>query len=152
MKKSYILSLIVLIATMLFAMICSGCVSCFLDIGSLFMVIIPTFFMLIANYSLNEIGSSFVEGFRKEQIDSTRLKTGIIFFKSMQKYLIFSGMLGVFTGVIAMLAMLDNPEKFGAGLALALLTVLYSLFFSMAVAIPFRTGLEKRLAEFESGV
>ena len=52
-----------------------------------------------------------------------------------------------FIGLITMLALLDDPERIGAGMALALITFLYGLFFNMAVAIPFRTGLEKKLKE-----
>lgn len=147
MRKSYFLSLAVLLLMVIFAMVMSGCVLCFVDIGSLLMVVIPTFFMLIASYSLSEIGRNFSMGFSKGSPRPEELKTAIIFFKSMQKYLAISGALGFFTGLIAMLAMLGDPDHIGSGMALALITVLYALILTMAIALPFRTGLEKKLAE-----
>jgi len=44
--------------------------------------------------------------------------------------------------------MLEEPQVIGQSLALALITALYAIILSMAVAIPFMTGLQKRLNEF----
>jgi hypothetical protein len=150
MKKTYFLYLVLFIAVLVYVMIVVGCVGCFLDIGSLLMVLLCTLFMLKANYSFGEMGRYFSCAFSCKNPWIVDIKNGIIFFKTMQKYLFISGGLGVLMGMIGMLAMLEDPNKIGAGMALALITVLYSLFFNMAVAIPFKIGLEKQLVKTES--
>ena len=106
--------------------------------------------MLLANYSLGDIGKYFSIGFGTEASSPADLKNGILFFKSFQKYLLISGGIGFFMGLIAMLATLDDPDRIGLGIALSLVTVLYAFFFSIIIAVPFRTGLEKKLNELES--
>ncbi len=147
MKKTYILNLALFIAVLIFAMIMSGCIKCFFDIPSLLLIVLSTLFMLTASFSPAEIGKYFKLGFKQDAADRAELEKGIIFFKAMQKYLFIAGCIGFFIGLITMLALLDDPERIGAGMALALITFLYGLFFNMAVAIPFRTGLEKKLKE-----
>ncbi|MDC7227878.1 MAG: hypothetical protein PQJ61_14020 [Spirochaetales bacterium] len=150
MKKTYILSVILFTIVCIFGMIMSGCITCFFDIGSLAMVLLSTFIMMLANYSTAEIKNAFTLGFSRDLPEPPALKAGIIFFKAFQKYLILSGAMGFFLGLIAMLALLDAPEIIGRGMALALLSVLYAVFFSAVIAVPFRTGLEKKLAEAEN--
>lgn len=151
MKKTYLLNILLFCLMLIFVMLMTGCVRCFFDIGSLLMVVLSTIFMLLANFGFSDIRKNFKLGFKKERIEPSELKNGIIFFTTMQKYLGISGAIGVMMGLIAMLASLENPEKIGQGLALSLITVLYALFFSMAVAVPFKAGLEKRLIENEAG-
>jgi len=149
MKKTYFLYLLLFIAVLVFVMIMVGCVGCFFDIGSLVMVLLCTLFMLKTNYSFGEIGRYFSCGFGNKTVNTADLKKGIIFFKNMQRYLFISGGIGAMMGLVGMLALIEDPAKIGAGMALALITVLYALFFTMAVAIPFKTALEKTLAEAE---
>ena len=49
------------------------------------------------------------------------------YIASFKKHLIPCGLLGIVIGVIQMLRNLSDPESFGAGLAVALLTLFYSL-------------------------
>lgn len=54
---------------------------------------------------------------------------------SCKKYLIIAGVLGTIIGTIQLLANLSNPEDIGGGLAVALLTLLYSvILYGMAEA------------------
>ncbi|MEW5817151.1 MAG: MotA/TolQ/ExbB proton channel family protein [Spirochaetota bacterium] len=91
--------------------------------------------------------SYFAIGFKKEPADAVTLKKGITFFTNMQKYLLFSGIIGMMIGIIAILAITEDPSKVGKGLSVASLTILYALVLSIAIAIPFKLGLEKKLAE-----
>jgi flagellar motor component MotA len=102
-------------------------------------------FLLLANFTLSEIRNSFIIGFKQGDSDYVELKNGLLFFTALQHYFILSGLLGVFIGIIAVLANLTVPEVTGSGLALSLITVLYSIVFSMGIAMPFKTGLQKRL-------
>ncbi len=150
MKRSYFVVIIVF-AVLVFMTwwVAAGidAVLIFIDFPSAMVVLLCTLILLLANYSLGDIRKFFALGFRKEEIDPGDLKDGVVFFSAVQKYLVLSGMLGVFVGMIAMLAMLDDPAKIGRALSLSLLTALYAIILSMGVATPFKTGFQKRLNE-----
>lgn len=147
MRKTYFINLILYTAILVLTMFIVGCIACFFDIPSLLMVLLPTILMLLTCYRLSEMGQYFSIAFSDKKADTEEIKKGIVFFKTMQKYLLIASGIGVMMGLIAMLATLEDPEYIGKGLALALLTLLYSLYFNMIIAIPFRSSLEKKLAE-----
>lgn len=151
MKKSYFLGLIlfviVIIITLWFSHLGFNGILIYIDFVSFFIVLLCPLFLLLANFSLSEIRNSFIIGFEQGDSDSVELKNGLLFFTTLQNYFILSGLLGVFIGTIAILANLTVPEATGSGLALSLITVLYSIIFSMGIAMPFKTGMQKRLNE-----
>ena len=53
------------------------------------------------------------------------------------------GMIGTVIGLIGMFAAMDDPATIGPAMALALLTTLYGLIFSAAVAGPIAGRLER---------
>ncbi len=151
MKKSYFLGLIlfvfVLIITLWFSSLSFNGISIYVDFVSLFIVLLCPVFLLLANFTLSEIRNCFIIGFKQGNMDPVDLNNGLLFFTALQNYFILSGLLGVFIGIIAVLAYLGNPDEIGGGLALSLITVLYSIILSMGIAMPFKTGLKKRLNE-----
>jgi len=151
MKKSYFLGLILFIAiisiTLWFSMLSFSGILIYIDFLSMFIVLFCPMVLLISNYTLSEVRLNFTIGFKRDSFDPVELKNGLLFFTALQIYFILSGLMGVFIGIIAVLANLGNPEEIGSGLALCLITVLYSIILSMGVAIPFKTGLQKRLNE-----
>ncbi len=147
MRKTYFINLILYTAILILAMFIVGCTACFFDIPSLLMVLLPTLLMLLTCYKLSEMGKYFSIAFSDKKADTAVIEKGIGFFKTMQKYLFIASGVGVMIGLIAMLATLDDPEYIGKGIALALLTMLYSLYFTMIIAIPFRSALEKKLVQ-----
>ena len=150
MRKFYHLSFLIfmflLFLTAWFSMGIRG-VDIYFDILSIMLVLMCSLVLILANYNLGEIRKYFVIGFKQGNLDSVDLKNGILFFTALQNYFILSGLLGVFIGIIAVLANLTVPEVTGSGLALSLITVLYSIILSMGIAIPFKTGLQKKLNE-----
>jgi chemotaxis protein MotA len=58
------------------------------------------------------------------------------------------GMIGTILGLIQMFAVMDDPSRIGPGMALALLTTLYGIVLSSAIAGPIAARLE-RLSEAE---
>jgi len=50
-------------------------------------------------------------------------------------------------GIILILANLDDPEKIGPGIAVALLTIFYSLDLMLLITTPFKAGLRRMLNE-----
>ena len=147
MSKFYFAGLILFTAMILGVTVITGCVPCFFDIPSVLLVLLSTVIMLLTSYSPKEFGRCFSISFRGREAEPAEIRKGISFFRAAQRYLLITGGIGAMMGLIAMLATLEDPERIGKSLALTLLTVLYGLFFTMAIAVPFRTALEKKLAE-----
>ena len=150
MKKSYFSAIIVFAVLLFLAEWISvgiGDIDIYLDMMSILLILMCPLVLLLANYSLSDIRKYFAIGFKKENVEPVDLKNGIIFFSSLQKYLVLSGIMGSLIGLIAILAMLADPEVIGQSLALALITALYAIILSMVIATPFKTGLQKRLNE-----
>ncbi len=150
MKKTYFLSIIVFAVLLFLAEWISvgiGDIDIYLDFMSILLILMCPLVLLLANYSLSDIRKYFTIGFEKESAEPVDLKNGIVFFSSLQKYLILSGIMGSLIGLIAILAMLAEPEVIGSALALALITTLYAVILSMVVTTPFKTGLQRRLNE-----
>ena len=150
MKKSYFSAIIVFAVLLFLAEWISvgiGSVDIYLDMMSILLILMCPLVLLLANFSLSEIRKYFIIGFDKATKDPVDLKNGLLFFTALQNYFILSGLLGVFIGIIAVLANLTVPEVTGSGLALSLITVLYSIILCMGIAMPFKTGLQKRLNE-----
>ncbi len=148
MRKMYVVGAVLFIAMIVGAIITSGGrMVAYLNIPSFIMVAAPTFVLLLMNFSVREMGRSFAAGFKKEAANLDDLKKGFIFFQSMQFYLILSGILGTLVGAIAMLSSLRDSSRIGWGAALALITMLYGIIFFMLVALPFKTGIKKRIIE-----
>lgn len=148
MRKMYVVGAVLFIALILGAIITSGSVpKYYLNIPSFIMVAGITFVLLLMNFSVREMGRSFAVGFRKKDADLEDLKKGFIFFQTMQFYLLLAGFLGTMVGAIAMLVHLKDSDRVTSGAALALITILYGVVFLMLVAIPFKTGIKKRIVE-----
>jgi chemotaxis protein MotA len=58
------------------------------------------------------------------------------------------GMIGTIIGLVQMFASMDDPSKIGPGMAVAMLTTLYGIILSAAIAAPIAGRLE-RLSEAE---
>ena len=58
-------------------------------------------------------------------------------FKNMGSYAPAFGMIGTLMGLVIMLQNLDDPSKFGAGMAVSLLTTFYGAIFANLICIPF---------------
>ncbi len=150
MKKSYFVMIPLFLGVVFASIATSGCIGCFFDLTSAGALLLSTIFVLCANFKLSEIRKYFSLGFKKDQTDIIELKNGILFFTALQKYLILSGSIGTFAGIISMLANLGDKDALGSGMALALIITFYAIILSMGVAQPFKTGLQKRLNEISA--
>lgn len=155
MKKSY-LAVILIFGGFLFLTfwlsVGIDTIGVYLDIPSVVLILVFAFVPLLATYSLEEMRNCFVIGFRKSGIAKVDIKNAILFFSSLQKYLILSGLLGTSVGTIALLTFLGSPGDVGKGMAMALLTAFYAVILSIILAVPFKAGLQKRLNEMEGQV
>lgn len=122
----------------------------FASIQSLILVVVPTLALSLANFSLRDLGRCFSVGFTKGGADRAELLGARAYFDALGKYLIVSGFIGFFTGVVVLLANLGgDPTIIGSGTAVALLTVLYAMIFYILVPVPFGVGIRRRIAELE---
>ena len=80
----------------------------------------------------------------KENIFYTKRRhtQGISFFQTMANYAPSFGLLGTVIGLIKLLSNLDSPELFGQGMALAMVTTFYGLFFSNFIFGPIAGRLQ----------
>jgi len=76
-----------------------------------------------------------------------RHEKGQLLFDDWGKTAPAFGMIGTLTGLIAMLARLEDKSAIGAGMSQALLTTLYGAVLSYLFLIPFKRKLEERNKE-----
>lgn len=76
-----------------------------------------------------------------------RHSSGKALLDALGKYAPAFGMIGTLIGLVVMLANLDDPDKIGPGMAVALITTLYGAVAANLVFIPMADKLEKRSGE-----
>ena len=76
-----------------------------------------------------------------------RHSSGKALLDALGKYAPAFGMIGTLIGLVVMLANLDDPDKIGPGMAVALITTLYGAIASNLIFIPMADKLEKRSGE-----
>lgn len=146
MKRIYPLMFVLFLALAASGVLFAGArATLFLNLPSLLIVVLLSLVLSLCSFSPAEIGHAFALAFRRTAVDQRELRTAILYFRSLQWYLIASGLIGFFVGLITILAGLGTAATLGSGLAISLLTVLYSLLLAAVVAVPFRTGLERKV-------
>lgn len=146
MKKFYVVSLLVFFGMIVATIVVNGMgIGYYANLPSLIVVVGLSAALLFATHSPREIGNAFRAAYRSS--NTSELKAAIGFFKAMQRYLLWSGLLGTMMGAIAMLSALGEAIAIGAGAALGLITVLYAVILNFVLALPFRHAAEKRLAQ-----
>ncbi len=145
MRVRYIIAAVVFTALVLVAAFtASGNLGFYFDIPSLIMVVGTTFVLLASTFSFSEMGGAFRTAFSSDT-DNGNCAKALVFFTAMRNYLILSGLTGVFLGLIALLGNLEDSSMIGRGMALALITVLYGIFFSLLIAFPMMWMVKKRM-------
>lgn len=76
-----------------------------------------------------------------------RHATGRAIFQAIGNYAPAFGMIGTLIGLIQMLRELDDPDKIGLGMAVALLTTMYGAMVANMIALPIAGKLEQRSKE-----
>ncbi len=120
----------------------------YIDPASFFIVLVPTILFLKSQFSWSEIGEAFTTAFSRKPVKKLKLEKALLFFTALQKYLIWAGLIDFTLGVIALFSNFSNYVTVGNGLAVALLVMLYAFILIFTVALPFQSGLKKKLTEF----
>ncbi len=151
MSRFYWVALVIVLAVVVIAIVWSLGTLLFVDVPSLVVVVVPVLAMSIASFSPREIGKSFRVAFARQPAEPAELRTAAAFFRALQRYLILSGLIGVFTGVISLLGWIGQKPSLStnvaSGFALLLISAFYAIVLLLTVAVPFRSAVDKRLAE-----
>lgn len=150
MRKMYWVSVLVVLSLIIGTMWMSSNIErvlLFMDLPGLIMVIVPTFVMLLASFSMREIRSAFSVAWQKSTQDPNELKSGLVFFKAMSRYLLISAVLVFIIGFVGLLSALSDTRVIGRNLGLALLCIFYSILLQIIIAFPFAESIRKKLAE-----
>ena len=146
MKKDYWIWMLMGVGIFIVAIIFTGAsITVFIYPESIIIVVFAPAFLTIAVYGLPTFARSFKIAFREATASRKELQTGIKLFGALQRYLLLTGLITTMIGLVAMLANLVDATQIGPNLALALITLLYSLIFIFAVALPFKNALESKL-------
>jgi len=120
------------------ALFLGGVVSIFINIPSAVICIVVPAGLGIAAFGMRDFlhGVGTLRFFALEMSPDAVRERDRAVIRGMIPFVYASGLLGTFIGVVQMLATIDDPSKFGAGMAVALLTVLYAIFGAECILRP----------------
>ena len=145
MKIAYIINILIAICLLLAAMSWGGGIHLFFDIASFILTPVLPIIVILCTFRFSEILQAFGNVLKNRNENVSSIKTGILFFNTFQSYLIYAAALSFIIGMILILAHADEISQIGPPLAMALLTVFYSMTVILIVVAPFRAGLRKML-------
>jgi hypothetical protein len=122
-------------------------ISIYIDPPSFYILLVPVLLLLKSQFSWADMGEAFAIGFSRKPVEKARLKKALLFFTVLQKYLMWTGLIGLMLGIIAMFSSFSDYIAVGRGLAVALLVVFYALILTLTIALPFQYGLKKKITE-----
>lgn len=130
----YFVGLVVFIAFLVFSTLLSGVLASFIDLPSIILILSFSIPMLMAS----GLFTDFIRGFRimGQKVNTwslLELKKTEVALRLMVKLLPLSGLLGSMIGVVAIASGFSEISKIGPNLAIALLTLLYSVLLVFIV-------------------
>jgi len=133
------------------AMSLSGGIILFINIPSILVVFGISYFMGVATFGWKDfnlaIKALFVV-FQKKVPCWLELKH-LNMIESMRSYILLSGLFGVITGAIGLLANLDDPRVIGPALAVMLLTIYLSIFLILFLCQPALSFFQNHFAALD---
>ena len=146
MKKMYPVWVVIGIGMFVLAIVFAGApVSLYLSLPALIVVVLPPVFLTLGSFGWTGFWRSFRIAFEGVSATRLELKTGVKLFGALRRFLLLTGIITTMIGLIAMLSSLNQPDEIGHVVALALITLFYSLNLIFFVAIPFSAALKTRL-------
>ena len=148
MKKSYFIFVVLCLGLLLLGVVFAGAkIGTYLSLPALVIVVFLPSFVVIGVYGLPTFFKSFRLAFQGNDATTEQLETGALLFKMLGGSVLLTGFITTMIGVIAMLANLMDAVEIGKMIAIALITLFYSLILIFLVAAPFKSACEKRLGE-----
>lgn len=145
----YFIGIIVFLAFMVFMTSLSSSIILFVDLPSLLVIVVLSFSIMLASGLL----SDFFKGFKLmgrtvniySAIELKRIKRAN---KLAIRSILLSGIIGTVTGTMQLLANISDPNAVGPNLAVALITVFYSLVF-ISLILPMQAKVNTILDTME---
>ena len=140
----YLISLIVFFVGFVFTiLLCGQSFFPLLDLPTLITVGLVPFLFVSVLFGFKEMKAAYTTALQKEP-DADSISKSQGFFNVFGAAIWIMGMVSVITGVIGMLAHLDDAASIGPNMALALLSILYSGILYLAAVFPFTLLLKKK--------
>ena len=138
---SHIAGFVIFGGMLLWALWCSsdGQLAVFIDIPSVVLTLGCASALLLATFGWQGAWQA-IKSPLGGILTADEQRTAVSFFKLGAVFLLASGFIGTFIGLVAMLSNMDDPSKIGMGMAIALLTQLYAAvlavgFYAIATLI-----------------
>jgi flagellar motor component MotA len=147
MKKTAVIWMVLALGVVVFAIITSGGkIIGYINIPCFVMVFGTSFLLSLCNFNPKEMGRAFKAAFSGAPADGKELHNALVFFKSLQRYAVISGVLGTMTGVIALLPNAEDTASLGPNFSLALITLYYGVIFAIVICTPCIIGVKRKIA------
>ncbi|MDA3958315.1 MotA/TolQ/ExbB proton channel family protein [Oceanispirochaeta sp.] len=116
----------------------------FIDIASLLIILL--FLMLLTVFQIGiKQTILYYKAVFDPTVDSETAKAGSRYFSTLSLYTLGTGMLGFLTGIMVVLAYYMEDTKYvGPNMAVALITLFYSVFFCLLIFLPFKMVLDSK--------
>ena len=113
----------------------------FINLPSLLIVLGGGLFVPLSFHSPRAIKSALSAGLSETASSPEEIKTHVGVLATIRTSVVGSGVLGTLIGLVQMLAHFDDPTQIGPAMAVALLTLVYSVFLSELYVAPMINGL-----------
>ena len=112
-----------------------------------------SFVIMLALYNPTDMKRAFMAVAMKNQASREDLLVALAFFSTMQRVMLATGPFGLILGFIHVLEGLGHPDVYaiGEGVAVALISILYSFGGMIFIAIPRIGAAKKKLALLQIG-
>lgn len=119
----------------------------FIDVPSLFLILLLSFIMLIISDMWKDFWKAFHVVWKRVKITNVvQVKKSILAIKTEMYALVMSGFINSAVAFVILLRYRCEPEEIGPYMTLTVLSALYGVFLS-ACLLPIKTRLEKKLLE-----
>ncbi|MDC7231620.1 MAG: MotA/TolQ/ExbB proton channel family protein [Spirochaetales bacterium] len=116
----------------------------YLDIASL--LVIALFLTILSIFTTRfKRCMGYYKAVFNPDADRDLLEASSRYFGNFTLYTMLVGAVGFLTGIIAMLANLEDTASVGPNLAVALITLLYAALLCLMVFLPFKLSLDSRI-------
>ncbi len=137
--------IILAFGVIIFSIVTVGDMFLFVSPGSFIITFGIPLFLILATNSGKGVKLLF-QLFVSDDFPEEDLKTGLNIYKDTKLYLIVAGWIGFIVGAILMLANNDDPDAWGPGSAVALITVFYGYTAAYCLCHPVIRKIQNKIS------
>ena len=147
MSRFYFVAVILVFGVLALSMVFAAAkIGYFIDYATLIILTVPSLALSLATFPPRDIRRSFTAAFTRRASTEAELRVAAVFFRSLERYFLLSGLIGALIGTVTVLAQVRDIEAVAMGFSLLLLSVFYALVLMLALAVPFRAAVDRKLA------